>query len=275
MSAKTATIILNRNLPDVTNSLVEHLQNFDSENTDIFVVESGSDRDNLSKYCTWYANWDDAILNGLRYARGMNFALSNLWKEGNFENYESFFLISNDTVLRAEETIKPLQDILKEHPRVGILSPCSSNWGEYKLLNKKDTLYFWFIHNNAYFLRREFIESILDKDKSNYMHFLFDGTNFRGYGLEHELIAKAYINNWAAAITKKVISSENESHLLNKSDLIKTEPYESNLRLYIEEGKKWMKRKYGFNSHWSMQQYSKCFYDLFFEANPEYLKFKL
>ena len=275
MQGKTATIILNRNLPNVTNSLVEHLQKFDSENTDIFVVESGSDEDKLSDYCTWYANWDDAILSGLRYARGMNYGLSNLWKEGKFYNYESFFLISNDTVLSPKETIKPLQEILKEHPRVGILSPCSTQWGEYQLLNKKDTLYFWFIHNNAYFLRREFIESILDRDRSNYMHFLFDGTNFRGYGLEQELIAKAYINNWSAAITRKVISSENESYLLNKSDLIKTEPFESNLRLYLDEGKKWMKSKYGFNSHWSMQQYSKCFYDLFFEANPEYINFKL
>ena len=46
----------------------------------------------------------------------------------------------------------------------------------------------------------------------------------RGYGSEHELIAKAYANNWAAAITSSVYTSENETHLLTKSDLIKTEP---------------------------------------------------
>ena len=275
MADKVATIILNRNLPDVTDTLVEHLNKFDSNFTDIFVIESGSDENNLSKYVNWHANWEDAVLSGLRYARGMNYGLSNLWKEDKFNNYDAFFLITNDTVLGKQQTIKPLQETLKKHPKVGILSPCSINWGEYLLLNKKDTLYFWFIHNNAYFLRREFLECIINKDEINHMNFLFDGSNFRGYGLEHELIAKAYINNWAAAITKKVISSENESHLLNKSDLIKTEPYESNLKLYIEEGKKWMKRKYGFNSHWSMQQYSKCFYDLFFEANPEYTNFKL
>ena len=56
---------------------------------------------------------------------------------GKVYNYESFFLISNDTVLSPQETIKPLQETLKEHPRVGILSPCSTQWGEYQLLNKK------------------------------------------------------------------------------------------------------------------------------------------
>ena len=33
---------------------------------------------------------------------------------------------------------------------------------------------------------------------------LFDGNNFRGYGSEHEPIAKAYANDWAAAITSEV-----------------------------------------------------------------------
>ena len=58
------------------------------------------------------------------------------------------------------------------------------------------------------------------------MNFLFDGDNFRGYLSESEIIAKAYVNDWAAAITNKVFAEENESYLLNKSDLIKTESYE-------------------------------------------------
>ena len=47
---RTATIILNRNLPKETDSLVEHLVKFDGNYTDIFVVEAGSNKDNLSKY---------------------------------------------------------------------------------------------------------------------------------------------------------------------------------------------------------------------------------
>jgi hypothetical protein len=89
------------------------------------------------------------------------------------------------------------------------------------------------------------------------------------------MIAKAYANDWAAGITTEVLATENESHLLTKADLIRTEGYEENLRLYVEEGRRWMRNKYGFNSRWSMQQYVKGFYDKFFEFHPEYADYKI
>jgi hypothetical protein len=115
----------------------------------------------------------------------------------------------------------------------------------------------------------------MNAELPDYMNFVFDGSNFRGYGSETELIAKAYANDWAAAITAEVWASENESHLLNQADLIKTEGYEKNMALYVEEGRSWMRNKYGFNSRWSMQQYVKSFYDHFFEFHPEFNKFKI
>jgi hypothetical protein len=268
-----ATIILNRNLPDITDRLCEHLLQHDGDITDVFVVEAGSDADRLSSHTTWYANWPDALIHGLRYSRGMNYGLSQLWKEGKFKQYDAFFLLTNDTELQPSPTLSILKNILDLHPRVGILSPCSQRWGERLLLAEQSTKYFWFIHNNAYLLRREFLESIFNEDQADSMGFLFDGKNFRGYGSESELIAKAYANDWAAAITSEVWAGENESHLLNRSDLIKTEGYEENLKLYVEEGREWMRKKYGFNSRWSMQQYVKSFYDTFFEFHPEYKSF--
>lgn len=270
-----ATIILNRNLPDVTDRLREHLVRHDRDFTDIFVVEAGSDRDKLSRGVTWHVDTPDVVQNGLRYGRGMNYGLAQLVKEGKFHQYQAFFLLTNDTELEERPTLAPLLDILAGHPRVGILSPCSERWGERLLLKTQGTKYFWFIHNNAYLLRRDFIECICDKERPSMMDFLFDGTNFRGYGSEHELIAKAYANDWAAAITAQVWAGENESHLLDHADQIKTEAYEENLRLYIEEGRRWMRKKYGFNSHWSMQQYVKNFYDKFFEFHPEYAQYKV
>ncbi len=272
---KTATIILNRNLPEVTNDLHDHLKKFDGDFTDIYIVEAGSDLENLSKFYTWHANWDDAKKNGLRYSRGMNYGLSKLWEDNKFEKYEAFFLITNDSEFNNSPTIAPMLDILDEHKRIGILSPCSPTWGERLLLDEKDTKYFWFIHNNAYLIRREFVESVMNHQNPDYMNFLFDGNNFRGYGSEHELIAKAYMNDWAAAITTVVFASENESYLLNKSDLIKTNPYEENLKLYVEEGKIWLRNKYGFNSHWALQQYAKYSYDQFFDRYPEYNKYEI
>lgn len=270
-----ATIILNRNLPAVTERLYEHLTKYDGEQTDVYVVEAGSDTEKLSRYVTWYVNSEEVLRNGLRYGRGMNFGLTQLLKEGKFDHYNAFFLLTNDTEFNTGPTLAPLMSILNDHPRVGILSPCSERWGERLLLRTENTKYFWFIHNNAYLLRRAFIESICDKEQPDMMDFLFDGTNFRGYGSEHELIAKAYANDWAAAITTKVWASENESHLLDHADTIKTDGYEENLKLYITEGRRWMRKKYGFNSHWSMQHYVKGFYDKFFEFHPEYSRFKI
>jgi hypothetical protein len=266
---RVATIILNRNLPDITDKLCEHLKQHDDASTDVFVVEAGSDRERLSKHMTWHANEPDAIAHGLRYCRGMNYGLSELWKSGRFAKYDAFFLLTNDTELQSRPSVAPLMAQLDAHPLVGILSPCAENWGERLLLTKQPTRYFWFIHNTAYLLRRSFVESICNRDAPDAMNFLFDGSNFRGCGSESELIAKAYANDWAAAISAEVWATENESHLINQAHLIKTDAYGDNLRLYLEEGHRWMRNKYGFNSRWSMQQYVKSFYDSFFAFHPE------
>ena len=270
-----ATVILNRNLPEITDKLYEHLIKYDGDETDVYVLEAGSDKDKLSKYCTWHANSDEIVNQGLRYSRGMNYALIQLYKEKKWKQYEGFFLITNDTEFSNSKTLKPLVEILQEHQKIGILSPCSLRWGEKLLLQKENTKYFWFIHNNALLLRRTFIENIMETEKADYLNFIFDGTNFRGYFSESELIAKAYANNWAAAITSKVFAEENESYLLKKADLIKTESYNENIKLYLQEGLVWLKRKYGFNSRWSMQQYVKSFYDNFFNYNPELKRYKI
>lgn len=275
MSKRVATIILNRNLPEATDRLYDHLVKHDEGLTDVFVVEAGSDPDRVSKHMTWRADWPEAVAQGLRFARGMNYGLSQLWKDGKFKNYDAFFLLTNDTELQDKQTVKPLMDIFDKHTRVGILSPCGKRWGERFLLNERTTKYFWFIHNNALLLRRAFVEAVMNKDQPDYMGFLFDGTNFRGYGMESEMIAKAYVNDWAAAITSDVFVGENESYLLNQADLIKTEGYEENLKLYLEEGQRWMHNKYGFNSRWSMQQYVKSFYERFFDFYPEYKAYQV
>ena len=272
---KVATIILNRNLPEVTDRLCEHIMKYDGDVADVFVVEAGSDREKLSSHTTWYADWPEAVEHGLRYARGMNYGLSNIMKEGRFENYDAFFLLTNDTEFQQIPVIKTLLEELEQHPRAGIISPCSHRWGERLLLKEEQTKYFWYIHNTAFMLRRKFVECVMEHESPDHINFLYDGSNFRGYGIESELIAKGYANDWASAITTKVWTDENESYLLNQSDLIKTETYEENLHLYIEEGRKWMRRKYGFNSRWSMQMYVKFFYDQFFLFHPEYESYKI
>lgn len=272
---RIATIILNRNLPIPTNHLYEHLKFYDGDVGDVFILEAGSDPDNLSKYYSWYAEDPDIRIHGLRYGRGMNFALLKLLQEGLWHQYEAFFLLTNDTELSKSKTLEPLLFELEKHKRVGVLSPCSKRWGERFLLEAQPTKYFWFIHNHALLLRRTFVEEIMETDDPTYMNFIFDGANFRGFLSESELIAKAYANDWAAAITVKAFAEENESYLLDKADLIRTEEFSENIRLYIEEGMTWLKRKYGFKSRWAMNQYAKAFYEDFFKFHPELSPFKI
>jgi len=272
---RVAAIILSRNLPQVTDALSDQIRGEGSGLVDVYVVEAGSDPDQVSQNCTWHADWPEAREHGLRYARGMNYAFVNLEAESRFQDYEHYLLLTNDAEFREGPVIESMLDVMDTHSRVGVLSPCSRRWGERFLLREEPTKYFWYILNTALMLRRDFIESVMNVESPTYMDFLWDGTNFRGYGAEMELIAKAYSNDWAAAITTHAWAEENEAHLLTMADIIKTEQYEENLRLYVDEGRKWMRRKYGFNSRWLMQRYAKYTYDTFFEFHPECSKYRI
>lgn len=272
---KTATIILNRNMPIITDELYECLHRNNEEYSDIFVVESGSRQANLSKYCTWWANWEESMAHGLRYPRGFNFALLNLWNEGKFYNYDYFFLVSNDAVFKDEPVISQLVDEMVRHPRMGILAPCSEKWGERTMLGYNETKYFWYINQISWLIRREYIECIMETNDPTYMNFLYDGENFRGYTSEIELIIKGYANDWASGITTRVMCEENEELLKKHSAEMQTEEYEQYRRMLVEEGKIWMRRKYGFNSRWTLQLTAKLFYEKFFEFYPEFQQFRI
>jgi hypothetical protein len=269
MNKRTATIILNRNLPAVADHLYETIINVNAGCTDVFIVEAGSDPDKLSKHFTWWANWDEAVVRGLRAPRGFNYGLSQLWKENKFKEYDFFFLVTNDTEFSGSQVVKILMNEMDNHPRLGILSPCSKRWGEAQLIRENSTKYFWYVQNVALMMRRSFIESVMNTQDPNFMNFLYDGNNFRGYCADLELVIKGYANDWATAITTKVYAEENELYLRSKADLIKTDSFETNINKYIEEGRLWMRNKYGFNSRWTMQMYAKFMYEKFFEFYPE------
>ena len=173
---KTATIILNRNLPKVTDKLYESIWQRNSGETDIFVVESGSQEDSLSQYYTYWANWKEALENGLRINRGFNYGLLKLWEEGKFKNYDYFFFLVNDTEFEEKPIISILRKEMEAHPRLGILSPCCQHWGEKQLIKPEGTKYFWYVNFFAWYVRRTYIEDIMELESPDYMNFLFDGT---------------------------------------------------------------------------------------------------
>ena len=111
MKKKIATLILNRNLPTVTENLYEQILEYDGKNTDIFVIESGSDDALKCKYSYWHADWDEARSQGLRYFQGMNFGLANLYKSKKLDDYSAFFLLANDIVFKKKPFMQDLLDV--------------------------------------------------------------------------------------------------------------------------------------------------------------------
>jgi hypothetical protein len=270
-----AAIVLNRNLPEVTDALCERLERSSGDVADIFVVESGSDRDRLSRRCTWWADWPESLEMGLRYPRGFNFALSRLLAEGRYGDYEHFLLLVNDAEIPEEPWVAALLEVMREHPRVGILSPCSRTWGERELIGPEGVRYFWHMSQIAWLLRRRYVDDVRELEEPTYMNFLYDGENFRGYESEIELVIKGYINDWASAITTRAFVDEDKNHLVTKHQLIRTEPFEESVLKCVQEGKRWMRRKYGFHSRWCMQMYAKLFYESFFVNYPYLAPFKI
>jgi hypothetical protein len=271
---RVAVIILNRNLPEATDQLVEKFLAQDSGVADVFVVESGSEQAKLSRYCTWWADWPEALRTGLRYPRGFNYGLSQLQRCGKFAAYDHFFLVCNDIAF--DDALVPiLLSEMDDHPRLGIISPCATNWAERELIGPDQTRYVCHGNHLAWMVRRQFVETIMERHAPDHMNFLYDGNNFRGYYADQELIIKAYVNEYAVAITTKCMINERTELLKTRSDLIRTDRYEVNLRQLFEEGQEWMRRKYGFNTRRQMMLYAESFYDRFFVAYPELAPYRL
>ena len=265
---RLATVILGRNLPETTDSLVERFLAHDTGNNDIFVVESGTQQDRLSQYSTSWANWDDAMQHGLRFPRGFNFGLLDLVRRGVLQDYDYIFLTRN-TIEFEGPLASVLLDEAQRHPHVGILSPCEVDWAEREYLNGRSTAYVWHVNHLAWLISRPFVECLMERHDPSYMNLLYDGSNFRGYGADTELIIKGYMNEFATALTTRALFRENTDLVRNHADLMKTEPYDVNHRLVFSEGEEWMRRKYGFNNRLQMQAYAKMAYDRFFELHPD------
>ena len=113
---KKAIAILNRNLPKLTDDLVESLKSEDID-ADIFVLENGSDKDKYSKY----ANLFEETSNGPAW--GCNRLLQHCLDEG----YDYIWLCLNDAkVNKPKEFFNWAVEQMENDESVGICVPV---WG--------------------------------------------------------------------------------------------------------------------------------------------------
>ena len=104
-NGRVACIVLNRNLGKITDKLVIKLK--DSHiNLDVYVVDSGSDEKNKSKFTTWHVDTPTIKQFGLRFGQGMNFGLYQLYLTRDLQKYEFIFLITNDVIIKTNNFTK-------------------------------------------------------------------------------------------------------------------------------------------------------------------------
>ena len=276
MNKRVCTVLLQRNLPDVTNQFADIFFKNNDDMSDFFVVESGSDEENITKHKTFYADWEDARENGLRTGRGFNFALKSI--EDLDQKYEFILMVTGDTKLPDEPYVYKLVEEMDAHKRMGVITPISPDWGGRvtKFRDKNSTFaYGRQIPHICWMFRKECIDSIVEGIKPNvYGQYLYDGENFRCYGADTEIMMKMYQKDWFFAITSKT-SMQEDYELTNKNyKRMKTDSHDLHRKLMWEGGLRWISKKFNCNNKHEFNNILVQEYNKFFDRHPELLSIK-
>lgn len=98
---KTAAIILNHNMPDMTDMLYEALKPYEREDYDLFVLDNASKPEGTSKHTTFKLDTNVYFGGGLNAA--MQFVKEN-------EQYDSLLFLSNDLTIHPYNFVKTLRE---------------------------------------------------------------------------------------------------------------------------------------------------------------------
>ncbi len=269
---KVCVLMLQRNLPEISEKSYNHHLKWNNDLADFFVIESGSDDESVfqKKDHVIHADWDDARTNGMRWARGFNYGLLEAQKKS--DDYEYFLLMNGDVELFEENTVEKMLKVMNSNPRIGMLSANSPQWGnDVKVpLGNKDFISHWQITIDCWMVRKSFLSQIGSSfPEQNWMTYLFDGNNFRGAFADDEVVMKAYQMGWMCGYTSHVNFIENHNITANNFEKMKTEDLAPSREKMTREGLEWIKQKYGCQNK---QQYRSLNYQTylnFFNLNPE------
>jgi GT2 family glycosyltransferase len=257
-------IILNRNLGEVCDALVAKLSaHLDLELDNMIVVDSGSEPELKSRHTSIGLDDERTRQHGLRFGRGMNLGLEyrrNLQKVNPW-----VLLLPVDTEIIKWDLHRFLGSI-SNHRNIAAIKPASKDSEYLRILGDDEFRYGWNFEEGAWLISSSFLDFHFKNfpDSS-----FFDESNFRGYLTSLELAFRAYINGFSVGITSSLVVFENETHLLERSDLIRTEPIGENQKLLLEEGLNWLHRKYQIQDAWDFAQLVRLTYDQFLKENPD------
>ena len=260
METKIDVLILNRNMKQVTDSLVQKLTAFDDVGN-CSVIDAGSRESEISIHTFIRDSNENTIQLGLRPNKGFHLGLQEWLKMETQSDW--VLLLPNDSEI-VRWNLKNLLDQLKVAKEAVAVVPISPSNSYVGMLPESQIAFGWNFHEGPLILRREFV-----KKRFANQGYVLDPENFRGYLSFIELALQIYSGNEGMVATDLISFNENKTHLLNNHHLIGTEPIAENLELLITEGEKWLIRKYGMEDRWSFEMITRLAFEEFLRVHPE------
>ncbi|MEO0852121.1 MAG: family 2 glycosyl transferase [Cyanobacteria bacterium J06648_11] len=130
-SLRVAILIINRDQPEMTDSVVEQVREMGPElDTELFVVECGSRRQGRSKYAThWFR---DPSYRGRYYGfnRALDLAKKHAKKHGAFDYY---WFVVNDIIFPAgQDVLMELLEVMEANPQMAAIGPGEPDSDDYE-----------------------------------------------------------------------------------------------------------------------------------------------
>ena len=263
---KIDALVINRNLRVVTDRLVSGLL----ESKDfgkVGVVDAGSRVEEISTHTVVRDSSLEVETFGLRINRGYNLAISWWMKQEDKADY--VLLLPNDTEIQ-EQRLDALAESLSVFKPIGAIIPLPMESPYRAILPPARIGLGWHFNEGPIILKSDFLEIFLRSGRP-----FFDPDNFRGYLAFVELALQAYSNNFGILATDLISFTENESHLINHSELIKTENVARNATLLLAEGRIWLGRKYGFLDGITLENLTRLAFEEFMRLHPHYSDYKI
>ncbi len=262
-------IVLNRNLGAICDGLLADIGGRLGPDDTVTVVDAGSNDEQKSARTSVEAADSYTREHGLRFGRGMNLGLSHRALQGAFNPWILMLPVDAEVVSWDAERLIAEASVVDELVAV---KPVEFGSAYSQLLAPGSLKLAWNLEEGPWLIRSSFIQQ--QQRMSAHGEF-FDRDNFRGYLTSLDLAFRAYANGFCIGITNHIVLHENESYLLNRSDLIGTEPLDVNMRLLVAEGLGWLQRKYSIDDPWSFAQVVRLLHDRFLEEHPEYKQLEI
>lgn len=160
--SKTLVIILNHNLPEITDDLFLELEKHKGDSYDLVVMDNGSREEFVSTHTS--IRYEENLFWGGALNKAFALLLQN-------DNYDSLLFLNNDIEVNGEIFVKSLRKELFDN-KYAIVSPCISGkalpWKQMQNWASKSIREVKWIDNQAPLFHRKLVEAIGQFDESLY-----------------------------------------------------------------------------------------------------------